>query len=118
MSDLAAVLESFCHLEGVRGALMVSPDGLVLEHVVNQSCDIDSIAVKVADGVRLGARTSHALGLEGLTQSYTEYLDLSVTSETLASGALLVILAEPKPNLGRIRLEIRKNRKIIEGLGS
>ena len=118
MSELTSILESFCNLEGVRGALIVGEDGQVLDKVLSRPADVLSIARVVAEGVRLGEQTSEAFGLEGLTQSFIEYSNLSVTSEVLTSGKSLVILADPKPNLGRIRLEIRKNRKIIEGLGT
>ena len=118
MSDLSTVLESFCNLEGVRGALIVAPDGQIVDKVLTRAADVLAIARVVTEGVRLGEQTSAAFALEGLTQSYMEYGNLSVTSEVLVSGSSLVVLADPKPNLGRIRLEIRKNRKIIEGLGT
>jgi len=118
MSELKKILENFCKLEGVRGALVVGSDGAVQESFMERETNVDTVARLVAAGARLGETTAGALALDTLNQSYVQYADVSVTSEVLGSRSSLVILADSGANLGRIRLEIRKNRKIIEGFGA
>jgi len=119
MSELKKILENFTRLEGVRGALVVGHDGAVQESFFERETDAAKVASLVGACVRLGQGTAATLNLDNLTQVYLQYPDVSVTSEVLASNdASLVILADSGANLGRIRLEIRKNRKIIEGFGA
>jgi predicted regulator of Ras-like GTPase activity (Roadblock/LC7/MglB family) len=118
MSELKKILENFTKLEGVRGAMVVGHDGAVQESFVEREMDLDSVARLVSSCVQLGESTAQDMNLDTLNQSYVQYADVSVTSEVLGSRASLVILADSGANLGRIRLEIRKNRKIIEGFGA
>lgn len=118
MSELKKILENFCKLEGVRGALVVGHDGAVQESFMERETDVQAVAQVVASCTRLGEASAGELHMDVLNQSYVQYADVSVTSEVLGSKSSLVILADSGANLGRIRLEIRKNRKIIEGFGA
>lgn len=114
MSELRNILENFCRLEGVRGALVVRADGAVHDSVASSPIDADKIALLIKGCTVLGERTAVALNLASVSQLYFEFEDFSVTSETIGRRSL-VIVANPGANLGRIRLEIRKNSKNIEG---
>jgi predicted regulator of Ras-like GTPase activity (Roadblock/LC7/MglB family) len=115
MSELKKILETFCKLEGVRGAMVVGHDGAVQESFLEKDMDLARLAQVVSQCSTLGEKTAGDFNMEALNQSYVQYGDFSITSEMLGSRASLVILADSGANLGRIRLEIRKNRKIIEG---
>jgi predicted regulator of Ras-like GTPase activity (Roadblock/LC7/MglB family) len=49
-----------------------------------------------------------------LTQQALEFEDFQVIVESLEGGHALAVAAAPTANLGRIRLELRKNRKAVE----
>ena len=117
MSELNKILENFCKLEGVRGALVVRGDGSVHESHMAHPTDPEAIARLVCGCYRLGDATARGLSLDTMSQSYVQYQDFSITAEVLGNGSSLVILANSGANLGRIRLEIRKNRKLIESSG-
>lgn len=114
MSELKNILESFCKLEGVRGALVVREDGSVVDEHMVHATDPETVARLVSGSYRLGRSSAGPLGLETLSQSYIQYQGFSITAEVLGNSTALVILASSGANLGRIRLEIRKNRKLIE----
>lgn len=116
MSELKKILENFCKLEGVRGALVVASDGSIQDSFAEKPIDSDRIATLVSACASLGERTAASLSLESVHQLYVEYENFSVTSEAIGTRSL-VIVADPGANLGRIRLEIRKNKKVIEGAG-
>jgi uncharacterized protein len=117
MSELKKILENFCKLEGVRGAMVVRSDGSLQESFMEHATEPDKVARLVSACTRLGEHTAGDLNLGALNQSYVQYHDFSITAEILTNHSALVILANSGANLGRIRLEIRKNRKLIEGSG-
>jgi predicted regulator of Ras-like GTPase activity (Roadblock/LC7/MglB family) len=116
MSELKKILENFCKLEGVRGALVVGADGSIEDSFADKPIEEGSIATLVNACAALGGRTAEDLHLDSVNQFYVEYEGFSVTSEAIGKRSL-VIVADPGANLGRIRLEIRKNKKVIEGAG-
>ena len=116
MSELSKILENFCKLDGVRGALVLDASGTIQESATSKPVETEPVARLVSACAALGQRTAAALQLEAVNQSYVEYDDYSVTAESIGPRSL-VIIADSGANLGRIRLEIRKNKKILEGAG-
>jgi predicted regulator of Ras-like GTPase activity (Roadblock/LC7/MglB family) len=116
LSELARILENFCRLDGVQGALVVGPDGSVVEQFFTAERDSEALASLVLRSAEVGGRIAQELGTAPVNQTYVEYGDQQLTSEQLAGGQHLVILASSGANLGRIRLEIRKNGKAVEAL--
>ncbi|NDD27886.1 MAG: hypothetical protein EB084_06445 [Proteobacteria bacterium] len=116
MTEVKTILESFCKLDGVRGALVVEAGGQVQESACGPDVDVEGIARLVDASSTLGRQTASTLGLEGVTQSYVEYEAFTVTAESFGDRALVVV-ASAGANLGRLRLEIRKNKKMLESLG-
>lgn len=116
MSELKKILENFCKLDGVRGALVVEAGATIEQSVTGKPFEVERVARLVSACSALGGRTASALHVDGVNQSYVEYDDYSVTAETIGLRSL-VIVADSGANLGRIRLEIRKNKKILEGAG-
>ena len=114
MSDLTKVLDKFCRLDHVRGALILDDHGLVVEESFNGEQVSQPLAGLVLRAVQVGHSLVDDLGKAPLTQQYIEFSDLQITAEQLANGYVLVILAESGANLGRVRLEIRKNRASVE----
>lgn len=114
MSELAALLESFTRLDGVHGALVLQADGAVAEEHFAEPRDSSALAEVVRRSVQAGERLAGALGKAAMTQEYVEFTDSQVTAEMLEGGRTLVIVADTGANLGRIRLEIRKNKKSVE----
>jgi len=116
MSEIKDILESFCKIEGVNGAFLVDKEGNPIEKILKDGIDIEMLEPLMFQGTKFGIDIASKLQKDKLTQSYLEFEDLSLTSIVLDNDSVLTILSASGMNLGRIRLEIRKNKKRIEGL--
>lgn len=114
MPELPEILESFCRLDGVHGALVLDTGGAVVVERFAEGREGAGVAEMVRRSVSAGSRLATALGKAPLTQEYVEFSSSQVTAEMLEAGRSLVIVADTGANLGRIRLEIRKNKKAVE----
>ncbi len=114
MSDTAEILEAFSRLDGVFGALVLNGEGQICaEHLVDFA-DRDGLSAAVHRSRNLAGRLTGALGQGNLTQQALEFEDSQVIVEILEGGHALAVAAAATANLGRIRLELRKNRKAVE----
>lgn len=114
MPELPDILDSFCRLDGVHGALVLDTSGTVLEERFAEGRESGGVAQMVRRSVDAGSRLAKALGKEAMTQEYIEFSSSQITAEMLEGGRSLVIVADTGANLGRIRLEIRKSKKAVE----
>lgn len=118
MSELKSILESLCAVEGVQGAFLIDENGIMVESVAQIPVDIDTIANLAHLSVTSGMAISDSLDKKALIQSYVEFKNSSLTLDLIKNNAILALLASAGSNLGRIRLELRKNRKSVESLMS
>jgi predicted regulator of Ras-like GTPase activity (Roadblock/LC7/MglB family) len=116
LTDLKKLLENFSRLDNVRGAVLVDDHGLVIEEFFREDDDSSSLALMVMRAAQVGMALVDDLGKAPLAQQYIEFADMQITAEQLASNCVLVIWAESGANLGRVRLEIRKNKAAVEAL--
>ncbi|MFM7198087.1 MAG: roadblock/LC7 domain-containing protein [Chloroflexota bacterium] len=113
MPSIQELLHSFIKIRGVRSALVVGSDGLVLESALSsegESVDIEAVGAVAASGlvpgIDLGLQTGHGK----LTQAIYEYQDAIIVIEALGDDAVLVIVTHLLANLGLLRLQARKAR--------
>ncbi len=114
MSDLDKTLENFCRLDHVQGAAILDSNGFIIEQHFVDDRDSSPLAEVVLRSLQAGMQLAEDLGKAPLNQQYMEYQDQQLTAEVLGSGFVLVIWAGSGANLGRVRLEIRKNKGAIE----
>ena len=118
MADLKGILENLCKVEGVEGAFLVGTDGVMIESVFKMPHDTEFIGNLAYRCITSGKKIAEALDKSPLNQSYLEFEDISLTLDLLSNGSILALLAGTGANLGRIRLEIRKNKKSVESISS
>lgn len=116
MTDLKRILENFCRVDLVRGALILDDQGLLIEEFFNEDTDSGAIGMLVLRAVQLGAQLVEDLGKSPLHQQYIEFVDCQITAEQLANNCMLVVVAKANANLGRLRLEIRKSKSAVEAM--
>jgi predicted regulator of Ras-like GTPase activity (Roadblock/LC7/MglB family) len=116
MSELARLLDSFCKIEGVKGAILLNQNGELIEKTVAGDVNLENLESFLFQSTKIGIDAAVELQKEKLNQSYLEFEDMSFTSILLANDFILTIISSSGVNLGRIRLEIRKNKKAIETL--
>ncbi len=116
MSDLKKILESFCRIDGVKGAVLTDKAGQLREKIIEEDVEIELLESVLYDSTKIGVDVALDIQKDRLNQSYLEFEDMSLTSIILANDDILTIFSSSGVNLGRIRLEIRKNKKTIESL--
>lgn len=117
MTDLKKILDNFTKLDNVKGAVLLDGGGYIVDQSFRDD-DFDSqpLALLVSRAVQVGVALVSELGKMPLSQQYLEFADVQITAEQLANDCILVILAENGANLGRVRLEIRKNKGAVEAM--
>lgn len=115
MSELKDNLENFCKIDGVKGAYLATAEGKLIEKSVKGD-EVQSFEELIHRSIEVALESSEKLQKDALNQSYIEFEDLSMTSIILENGSILTILSASGVNLGRLRLEIKKYKKVIESL--
>ncbi|MBI2267662.1 MAG: roadblock/LC7 domain-containing protein [Armatimonadetes bacterium] len=115
MEQARAVLEAFISVDGVDQAAVVDPKGIVLSQVQRQEEPwvVSLATASIESSLALG----EALEKGELVQSQVECEGGSLLVEPLARFGFLVLKSSPGANLGRIRYEIKKQKKLLEGAG-
>ncbi len=116
MADLHQILRNFCNLEHVQGAAVFDADGLVIERHPDDENVMEPLNELVIRSLLEGNAIAEALGKAPLKQQYIEFAEKQVAAEVVHGGFVLVVLAGAGANLGRVRLEIRKNKGAVEKL--
>lgn len=116
MSELSKVLENFCRLDGVQGALILDASGEMVDNHAPAVGDLAPLVRLVSHSLTLGRQASDALGKSPVNHQYLEFAQMQITSEILKNHNVLVVCAKTGANLGRIRLEIKKTKPDVEKL--
>lgn len=116
MAELDQILENFTRLDHVFGAAVFDPNGFVIEKYFLDEGELDPLAEVILRSLELGMQISDQLGKAPLNQQYMEFAERQITAEVVGDNFVLVVLAGSGANLGRVRLEIRKNRAAVERL--
>ncbi len=118
MVDLKQTLSRFLSIPGVRQAVLVGKDGLMIEGLTRDGKD-DMEAVGAITTSSLGA--AEALGQEiargNIVGVIMEYEQGLVSIDPLGDFALLVTLLDNASNIGRVRHLVKASRnEILEAL--
>lgn len=115
MAELSALLQNFCRIDGVLGALVLDAQGRIAAENEGDGAEGEST---------IGALRELLPQVKGLLDSLESFHierqhvflgERQFIVESLAKGAALVVWATSEcSNLGRIRLEIRKAKPNIE----
>lgn len=116
MAELDQILENFCRLDHVFGAAVFDANGFVIDKYFVDERDMEPLAEVVLRSLQAGIQIAQHLGKGPLNQQYIEFAEKQITAEVVGENFVLVVLAGSGANLGRVRLEIRKNRGAVERL--
>jgi len=111
-------LQSFRKIDKVLGVMLLNHDGEILAKIITSDNQPDILEQEVFACFQLGEKLGDLLKLGNLNQSYLEYPNSNFTSETIRNknnqAMLLIIISQEGVNLGRIRMEIRRVKKMLE----
>jgi predicted regulator of Ras-like GTPase activity (Roadblock/LC7/MglB family) len=118
MVDLKQALSRFLTIPGVRQAILVGRDGLLIEGVARDGKeDLEAVGAITTTGLS----TAEALGQEiargNVVGVLMEYEHGLVSVDPLGDFALMVTLSDNASNIGRVRHLVKTSRnEILEAL--
>jgi hypothetical protein len=117
MSQLKDVLLDLAKVEGVLAALVVGRDGFVVEGMSSEeSVDLEAVGAIVASNIAAADSMGREMARGTLRSMLLEYDDGPVCVGPAGPDAVLVVVGGRNANLGRIRLEMRRNSQLAAAL--
>lgn len=108
------LLQGFLNIERVLGAFLIDEHGQPVAQSSNTGLDPGAVALLTLDACQTDRELAAPLGRGEFLQGYLEFENQSLALEPLPNARLLVVAAKPGSNLGRIRLEMKRVRKLLE----
>lgn len=118
MVDLKQMLNRFLAIPGVRQAILVGRDGLLIESQTREGKeDLEAVGAISTSGFSAAESLGKEIGRGSLVGVIMEYEHGLVSVEALGDFALIVTLLENASNIGRVRHLVKTSRnEILEAL--
>jgi predicted regulator of Ras-like GTPase activity (Roadblock/LC7/MglB family) len=116
MGGLNDVVRALSEREGVEAVLVLSSDGLPIEHAARGAFDPESIAALTATLVQYATRLGTGAGRGALRTAVLEYEGGALVVSQLSAGDCLAILARPQADIGPLLYDLRQHRPALVAL--
>jgi predicted regulator of Ras-like GTPase activity (Roadblock/LC7/MglB family) len=116
MAGLNDVVHGLSQREGVEAVLVLSSDGLPIEHAGRGAFDPESIAALTATLVQYATRLGTGVGRGALHTAVLEYEGGTLVVTQLSAGDCLAILARPRTDIGPLLYDLRQHRPALTEL--
>jgi predicted regulator of Ras-like GTPase activity (Roadblock/LC7/MglB family) len=113
MAGLVEVVRSLAGRSGVEAVLVLSTDGLPIEHSARVPFEPEAVAALTATLVQYTTRLGIGAGLGAPRTSVIEYEGGLMVVAQLASGDSLAILANAESDIGELLYDLRQNRTAL-----
>ena len=114
-TTLKQMLTELVKVEGITTAVVVSRDGFVIDGASNgNSLDLEAVGAVVSAGIGSNIAIGAELHVGAIQQSMAEYEKGFIVATLLGdAGALVVVVADLKANLGHVRYHVKKHAAVI-----
>lgn len=116
MSHLSEVLEALAARPGVRGAVLLSGDGLPIDQRSATPLDADAVAALAATLMQHGHRLGLAAERGELRTAVAEFQDGIAIMALLNEDAILFLIAEADTDVGDLLYDLRAHRPALAAL--
>jgi len=116
MPSLTQVLRDLVERDGVEAVLVLSADGLPIEHAARATFDAESLAALTATLVQYATRLGLGAGRGALRNAVMEYERGLLVIAQLGAGDCLAILAAPGADVGPLLYDLRQYRPALTAL--
>lgn len=116
MSGLREVMSGWPAYDAVRGAAIVSEDGLVIHDELEPDTDSEAIAALAVTTRRHAEQLGGAGGCGDLATAVFDFGRRPAILSALPAGATLVVMAAPDRDLGPLLYELRTRRDALSAL--
>ena len=116
MAVLSEVVRALAARDGVEAVLVISADGLPIEHASRGSTDSESVAALTATLVQYATRLGLGATRGALRTAVLEYERGLMIIAQLGAGDSLAILAAPEADIGQLLYDLRQQRPALVAL--
>ena len=116
MANLTQVVRGLAERDGVEAVLVLSGDGLPIEHASRGSFDPESLAALTATLVQYAGRLGSGAARGGLRNAVIEYEGGLLVIAQFGAGDCLAILAAPNADIGPLLYDLRQHRPALTAL--
>ena len=111
--DLVAAIRQ---REGVDAAIVLGRDGLLIDGQIDPALDADDVAARIPAIISPADELGAATGRGDLVTAVLEHRAGIAVVSVLSPEAILLVLLNPRANIGQLLLELRRNREHIAAL--
>jgi predicted regulator of Ras-like GTPase activity (Roadblock/LC7/MglB family) len=116
MTGLGEVIQGLAAREGVHGVLLLSRDGLVIEHSAGRNVDPETAAALSATLAQHAGRLAEGLDLGELRTAVLQFADGLLILAGVGGGDWLAVLAGPHADVGPLLYDLRHHRQALTAL--
>jgi predicted regulator of Ras-like GTPase activity (Roadblock/LC7/MglB family) len=116
MPGLGDVVRGLAAREGVEAVLVLSADGLAVEHSARVEFEPESLAALSATLAQYANRLGLGVGRGALRTAVLEYERGLLVLAQIGAGDGLAVLAASDANLGELLFDLRQHRTALEAL--
>ncbi|HYC30680.1 MAG TPA: roadblock/LC7 domain-containing protein [Gemmatimonadales bacterium] len=116
MTGLAGVIRGLAAREGVQAAVLLSADGLPIEHASAQAIEADTVAALAATLARHAQRMGEGAARGELRTTVLEFDQGSVVLARVGGGDWLAVLSRPDADIGPLLYDLRHHRAALTPL--
>jgi predicted regulator of Ras-like GTPase activity (Roadblock/LC7/MglB family) len=116
MADLAEVVRGLAARNGVEAVLMLSADGLPIEHASRVPFEPEALAALTATLLQYATRLGLGTGRGAPRTEVIEYERGLLVAAQIGVGDSLAILAAPNADIGELLYDLRQHRPALAEL--
>jgi uncharacterized protein len=116
MANLTQVVRGLAERDGVEAVVVLSADGLPIEHSARGSFDAESLAALAATLVQYANRLGLGAGRGSLRNAVLEYERALLVVAQIGAGDCLAILASAEADVGQLLYDLRQHRPALAAL--
>jgi predicted regulator of Ras-like GTPase activity (Roadblock/LC7/MglB family) len=116
MANLTEVVRGLAERDGVEAVLVLSADGLPIEHAARGAFDAESLAALTATLVQYATRLGSGAGRGALRNAVMEFERALLIVAQIGVGDCLAVLAAPDADVGPLLYDLRQYRPALAAL--
>jgi predicted regulator of Ras-like GTPase activity (Roadblock/LC7/MglB family) len=116
MPGLREVVQHLVQRDGVDAVLVVSADGLAIDHATKSGVDADAIAAMLPALTQCAAQVGQVASGGRLTHAVIEYGNRQLVLSALGDDVHLAILTSPDVNIGNLLYDLRQHQPALATL--
>jgi predicted regulator of Ras-like GTPase activity (Roadblock/LC7/MglB family) len=116
MSGLGEVVQRLAARDGVRAVLLLSGDGLPIEHAARGAFEPETVAALAATLAQYAGRLGTGAVLGELSTAVLEFEDGLLLVSRVGPGDWLAILAASDADIGPLLFDLRQHRPALAAL--